>query len=531
MSRGVVALLSLFMGSIPATAQSPPPAPGLLEPASGASLVQPIGLQWSAVVDPDGPIGSYTWQVSTVSTFASVVASGATNFDGDTPVQTGAQLSGLANGSYFWRVKAAQDQGAAGFFDSPWSATRTFTITGLGPAPGTPTITTRAGGTSFHPFEFFDIVWNNVPGAHYYLLEADDDAGFSHPITLSGGPVKVYGSKYSVGWGNEIPNIFYRVRAVSPDNVWGRPSATLTVHITNAAPVPSPPTPLSPVAGATIQLPFVFDWTDTPNPQINGYDIDIDDEPGFQGAIGVLMVTNISRSDYMVVPDPLVEHINRLPAGNYFWRVRAVHGNAFGPWSAGKAFTVNPLPSTPPGLDLFWIIADPGSTQGGNPTTARVALNQPAPAGGLTVKIASDFPGIEVPSSVVIPAGKTDALVSPVTTPPVSGASIGTIRAAFGLKWQQSSVGAFPILWNAQLDRERVVGGSTVTGSVALLSAAPPGGVEVSIVSNKTGVAQVPGTVFVPEGATGAAFTVTTSAVSAPTRVVLDAGSGFENYK
>src|SRR5262245_8917146 len=473
MSRGAVVLLSLFTASLPATAQSPPPAPGLLEPANGASLIQPIGLRWSAVVDPDGPIASYTWQVSSTSSFGSVIASGSTNFDGETPVQSRAQLSGLANGSYFWRVKAAQDQGAAGFFDSPWSATRTFTITGLGPAPGAPAITTRTGGTSFHPFELFEIVWNDVPGAHYYLLEADDDSGFSHPITLSGGPVKVYGTKYSVGWGNEIANIFYRVRAVSPDNVWGRPSATLTVHITNAAPVPPPPSPLSPVGGATIQLPFVFDWTDTPNPQINGYDIDIDDEPNFLGDIGVLMVTNISRSDYMVVPDPLVEHINRLPPGNYFWRVRATHGSVFGPWSSGQAFTVAASPATPPGLELFWILADPGSVSGGNPTAARIALNMPAPAGGTSVKVASDLPGVEVPAgTVTIPAGSTDAVVAPVTTSPVSGATIGTLRAALGLSWQQSSIGEWQSLWGGDLSAERVMGGITVTGTVTLLGAA-----------------------------------------------------------
>jgi len=66
-------------------AQTPPPAPVLSAPANAASLVQPITLQWNAVVDPDGPIGSYTWQVGTSSTFSTVIASGFTNFDGDVP--------------------------------------------------------------------------------------------------------------------------------------------------------------------------------------------------------------------------------------------------------------------------------------------------------------------------------------------------------------------------------------------------------------------------------------------------------------
>ena len=511
-------------------AQTPPPAPVLVAPGNGASLVQPITIQWQAVSDPDGPIGSYTWQVSTSSAFGSVIASGFSNADGDVPTPTTGRVSGLANGTYFWRVKAAQNVGGAtGFIDSPWSALRSFTITGLGPAPGTPTINAPAFNASFHPVEFFDIEWSEVPGAQYYLLEADDDSGFSHPITL--GSTVVFGTRFHAGWGNEIPNVFYRVRAVSSDNVRGLPSSTLTVHVTNAAPVPAPPTPLSPVGGATITLPFTFDWTDTPNPQINGYDIDIDDEPNFQGAIGVLLVTNISRSDYMVVPDPLKEGINRLPPGQYFWRVRAIHGNAFGPWSAGQSFRIAASPPTPAGLELFWIIADPGSVSGGNPTAARIALNMPAPSGGTLVRIASDFPGVETPTSVLIPAGSTDAVVSPVTTSPVSGASIGTLRAAFGMSWEQSSIGSWNILWGGSLSAERIVGGSSLTGTVTLLGPAPPGGVEVRILSNNTALARPPASVLIPEGATEATFNVTTAAVTEATRVVFSFGTPFEGYQ
>jgi len=56
----------------PAFAQTPPPAPTLAAPANGAALAQPIALNWNAVVDPDGPIGSYTWQVSNSSAFTTV---------------------------------------------------------------------------------------------------------------------------------------------------------------------------------------------------------------------------------------------------------------------------------------------------------------------------------------------------------------------------------------------------------------------------------------------------------------------------
>src|SRR5262245_14182281 len=130
-----------------------PPAPVLAAPAPGAALVQPITLDWNAVSDPDGPIGSYTWQLATTSAFTSIIASGFTNMDSDpsVPTPTADKVSGLPNGTYFWRVKASQLVGGAiGSVDSPWSAARSLTVTGTGPAPAAPSFTTPATGASFH---------------------------------------------------------------------------------------------------------------------------------------------------------------------------------------------------------------------------------------------------------------------------------------------------------------------------------------------------------------------------------------------
>src|SRR5262249_6319748 len=87
-----------------------PPAPTLVSPANNASLAQPITLDWNPVSAPGGPIGSYTWQVGTTSGFTNVIASGFTNMDSDPsiPTRTADKVSGLPNGTYFWRVKATQ---------------------------------------------------------------------------------------------------------------------------------------------------------------------------------------------------------------------------------------------------------------------------------------------------------------------------------------------------------------------------------------------------------------------------------------
>lgn len=64
------------------------------------------------------------------------------------------------------------------------------------------------------------------------------------------------------------------------------------------------------------------------------------------------------------------------------------------------------------------------------------------------------------------------------------------------------------------LSQTTVVGGTPVTGTVTLTSAAPSDGFIVSLSSNNTAAATVPPSVTVPAGASSASFTVTTNAVT-----------------
>src|SRR3954464_693349 len=532
MRRGLTIIAALLLsftvvttvGATTASAVTPPPAPAIVEPSAAASVVEPFSLQWGAVVDPDGPISSYSWQVGTSSTFTTVVASGFTQESlPGIPVPTADKVSGLPLGSYFWRVKASQTVGGTvGSIDSAWSTPNNFTVTGVGATPGTPSFTSPSNGTSFHASEFFDITWTAVPDAQYYLLEADDEPTFSYPLALTTDLMQ-FGTKFRAGWGNEIPNIYYRVRAVSAAGVHGLPSPTLNVKITNAAPSPAAPTLLSPIGGASRSIPMTFDWTDTPNRETPAYDLDIDDDPAFAGTFGVFLIQNLARSDYMLV--------DTLAPGTYFWRVRAVHGQVPGPWSATGTFTVVAGPPAPQGLGVLSLVATPSSVSGGNSTQARVTLTQPAPAGGITVKVASDMAGVETPASVFIPAGATDAMVAPITTSPVGGAAVGTLRAAIGASWQQSSLGLSPLLWGHSLGAETVIGGNTTTGTVTLLNPAPPGGAVVTLVSTDPAVVSLPPSVFIPAGGTGASFDITTAAVASATRVRIDSGYGAESYR
>ena len=114
--------------SITINAPAPPPtapgAPSLVAPADGASVVTPFEISWGRPPG-DTPISAYNWQVSTRSDFATTAAVGSTG-----PDVTRATVSGIPNGTYFWRVEAIN-----GTVASPWSTTRSFTVTGTTSSP------------------------------------------------------------------------------------------------------------------------------------------------------------------------------------------------------------------------------------------------------------------------------------------------------------------------------------------------------------------------------------------------------------
>ena len=69
-------------------------------------------------------------------------------------------------------------------------------------------------------------------------------------------------------------------------------------------------------------------------------------------------------------------------------------------------------------------------------------------------------------------------------------------------------------LSSLSLDPTAVVGGNSAIGTVTLTSAAPSGGLEVSLSSNNTAAATVPASVTVLAGSTRASFTVSTNSVT-----------------
>jgi len=158
-------VLITFFSVAQFAAMAIPAAPSPIAPAAGASVSAPLSISWSAVTDPSGII-AYNWQVSASSTFGVVVAQNSTMG----PTQD--TVSGVANGTYFWRVQAVN----SAFVQGTWSSPRSFVISGTGAgALAAPTLNPTKAYSTFHPREVIGFSWSPVPGAATYILQAATD--------------------------------------------------------------------------------------------------------------------------------------------------------------------------------------------------------------------------------------------------------------------------------------------------------------------------------------------------------------------
>jgi hypothetical protein len=189
------------------------------------------------------------------------------------------------------------------------------------------------------------------------------------------------------------------------------------------------------------------------------------------------------------------------------------------------SLTVTPQASGP---TLTSLTLSPTSVNGGTPSTGGVTLSAPAPTGGALVSLSSNNTAVAtVPVNVTIPAGASSATFT-VTTLAVTASTSVNISASYAGVTQNASLtvtpqASAPTLTSLTLNPSSVNSGSPSTGTVTLSAPATSGGALVSLSSGSTAVATVPANVTIPAGASRAAFTVTTLAVTALTTVNISA--------
>jgi WD40 repeat protein len=162
----------------------------------------------------------------------------------------------------------------------------------------------------------------------------------------------------------------------------------------------------------------------------------------------------------------------------------------------------------------------PNTVLGGATPTGTVKLNAPAPAGGLTVNLASTNAAASVPANVLVAAGTTSATFT-VTTVPTATQKIGNITAAAaGIKVAARLTVKPSQIVSISFSPSTVKSGFTTTGTVTLNNPAPAS-YTVTLSSDNPAKLSVPASVTFVAGATTATFTATAGATAANTIVTV----------
>jgi hypothetical protein len=508
----------------------PPGVPSLVGPPRGASTPEPFALSWDA---PTGSTGlSYRWQVSSHSSFASLVQTAITN-----PKVTATTLSGLAFGTYYWRVQSVK------FPPDPynplfgeWSPVRTVTITGeAAGTPGRPSLTKPVAGSEYHPVETFPLTWTSSLGASSYLLQMAPNATFAPGTLLA--DVTEMGTTARAPLFDFQTGLYVRVFGVSGKGILGLPSPTVGLQITYKAPVPPAPMLLSPAEGATTLLPVTLKWTADPNPQVEGYQLEISNTSSFAGGCGDIeeCVSGLSQPQ---------DTLFSLPSGVHYWRVQSSHGLA-GPhraavtaWSAVRSFTVS---DAPPEIQSVIIDVFSGGgvvlrshthvysgTNEDNEAFGIVQLTTPAPTGGEAIHLSSTSPSVaSLPSSVTVPPGQAQESFQ-IQPEQVTRATKVVLSAALNDQSDTAPLTVDParlnqvfIESNEKIDGHSlpnfISGGTDLVGTMLFNGNAPSG--SVVTMASSSPAATVPARVSA--AGQGVSFTITTREVTTSTPVIL----------
>ncbi len=493
-------ILIAFFGVAQFAAAAVPAAPSPIAPAAGASVTSPLSISWSAVTDPSSII-AYNWQVSASSTFGTVVAQNSTMG----PTQD--TVSGLTNGTYFWRVQAVN----GAFVQGTWSQARSFVISGT-TAGGlsAPTLNPTHAYSTFHPREVIVFSWTPVPGAASYILQAATDSSF--PVATRLQFDNIPNPSFSFAEADE-GSYSARVFAVDANGILSAPSNTISYTVFYNNPIAGPPSIISPTGNGTLTLPITFKWTDVLNPQPSGYELQIAKDSNF-GTI---------EEDDPQLNDPTRTVLSLTP-GTKFWRVRSFQGDAspttaaVTKFSASGSFTVSSAPAAPVALGFT---SNP--LYSGNMTWVSVQLSSAAPAAGAVISLTSSDPNAApVPATVNMPGNigwlqfqlQAGQVVSP--TPVTITATVNGSSATGQLTVLPPSVKSI------SFSSKAVNGGAQPAATVLFNGVAPSGGATVNFTSSSPAVL-APAVATAPAGSTQLSVALPTTPVSATTVATITA--------
>jgi hypothetical protein len=218
--------------------------------------------------------------------------------------------------------------------------------------------------------------------------------------------------------------------------------------------------------------------------------------------VGVVLTT------HQAATIPVTGACSRASCGTYGGQVQDVA------MAAGSTVT---LPFTPSeAVTLTSLSVNPAAISSGVSSTGTVTLSGAAPAGGISVSLASTNPSAAVPASITVAAGSATANFT-ATISSVAYTTPATIIAAYNGVSKTAALTVTPYagvsLSSVSVNPGSVLTGISTTGTVTLSAAALAGGIAIELWTTGT-IAFVPAEITIPAGSTDASLTVTTNYTS-----------------
>jgi hypothetical protein len=386
-------------------------APQLQSPRDDITVDAVPPFTWGAVARAAG----YEFQMSADGAFrSSVFGRGRTSMATRNTAAT--ITTALADGNYFWRVRAVNAKGDAGPWSKPRALHKSWTQTPTLQAP-------QADATINYPQPLV-LSWSRVPRAFKYSLEVATDRSLGSPAPYFDKGIETSGTDFAVGLALAPGRYFWAVTPLDADTHKGQrsPIGTFTVAWPSAT-----ATRVSDLNPDDRIYDPQFSWDAVPGAA--RYEVEINGSDDFAPGSKVCCsdpTTGTSLSPAKVLPN------NTGAGGGYFWRVRAidVDGNA-GQWNMGPGFPkyFNPTADASiPNLHVRDHTTD--LVPGGTPNVAYPVIAwDPAPgAASYEVQVAPTLPIVTTfggASGTTITVGSTASMVP--GTPVSFGSTVRTL--------------------------------------------------------------------------------------------------------
>jgi hypothetical protein len=376
------------------------PAPRQLSPADEATVATVPGFSWRAVRGA----ARYEFQLAADPAFKSIVlGQGRGSFQ---TLNTFASIDKtLADGDYYWRVRAIDARGRAGRWSSVRSLSKRWATAPRlrGPAEGE---------TVSYPETPLVLRWDSVPYAYKYLVQIATDPSLAHSALgdrTSG--IETSSASFALPGTLAAGRYYWAVTPLDADKHQGTRSAVGSFAW-------SWPTATTPRVTDLAADPRVFDpqFSWDPVPGAAQYEVEINPSADF--AAGSRVCCDERASGTSMSPRQL------LPNNTYYWRMRAidVDGNA-GSWNVGPTFEkgFDGVTPTVPYLRLRDNVEDSTPDVGawGLPETdAPVVAWDPVPgASSYEIRVVPWLDGVGCDWTAIPPEGRTAETATTAWTP------------------------------------------------------------------------------------------------------------------